>query len=103
MGVIEALSKKAGVGTRLLLLPSLDKRLPNTCSGLDDDKDDNSVPGRDKGQIKSATAVAICGISSWESLNNPAEEYVSMVEANVVGKLEAGIFSAIYHVQDKHK
>ena len=63
MGVIEALSKKAGVGTRLLLFSSLDKRLPNTCSGLDDDKDDNSVPGIDMG-IKSATAVAICGISS---------------------------------------
>ena len=64
MGVIKALSKKAGVGTRLLLLPSLDKRLSNTCSSLDDDKDENSVPGIDRGQIKSATAVAICRISS---------------------------------------
>ena len=54
MGVIEALSKKAGVGTRLLLLSSLDKRLPNTCSGLDDDKDDNLVPSIDRGQIKNA-------------------------------------------------
>ena len=64
MDVIEALSKKAGVGTRLLLLSSLDKRLPNTCSGLDDDKDNNSVSGIDRGRIKSATTVAMCRISS---------------------------------------
>ena len=101
--MIEALSKKAGVGTRLVLLSSLDKSLHNTCSGLDDDKDDNWVPGIDMGWIKSATAVVICGISSWESLNNPAEEYVSTVGADVVGKLEAGVFSAIFNVQDKCK
>ena len=41
------------VGTKLLLLPSLDEMLPNTCSGLDDD-DNNSVPGRGGGQIKPA-------------------------------------------------
>ena len=64
MGVIEALSKKAGVGARLLLLSLLDKRLPNTCNRLDGDKDDNSVPGINRGQIKSVTAVAICRISS---------------------------------------
>ena len=64
MSVIEVMSKKAGVGTRLLLLPSLDKRLPNTCSGLDDDKDNNSVSDIDMGQIKSATTIAICGILS---------------------------------------
>ena len=52
------------VRTRLLLLPSLDKRLPNACSGLDYDEVDNSVPGRDRGRIKLATAIAIYGISS---------------------------------------
>ena len=52
------------VGIRLLLLPSLDKRRPNACSGLDYDKVDNSVPGTDRGRIKPATAIAIYRISS---------------------------------------
>ena len=100
MDVIEAMLKKAGVETRLLLLSLLDKRLPNTCSGLDDDKDNNSVLGIDMGRIKSAAAVAICWISFWESLNNPAEEYVSTVGGNVVGKLEGGIF-IMYKINTK--
>ena len=99
--MIEALTKTAGVGTRLLLFPSLDETSPNTCSGLDDD--DNSVPGRGGGRIKPATAVAICVISSCESLDNPAEEDVSTVGADVVGELDAGVSSAIPHVQDKHR
>ena len=103
LGVIEALMKMGGVGTRLLLLPSLDETPPNTCSGLDDDDDDNSVPGRGGGRIKPATAVVIWVISSCESLDNPAEEDVSMVGADVVGKLDAGVSSAIPHVQDKHR
>ena len=56
--------EEGGVGTRLLLLPSLDKRLPNTCRGLDYDEVDNSTPGRDRGRIKPATAIVIYGISS---------------------------------------
>ena len=52
---------------------------------------------------KPATAIAICIILSWESLDNPAEEDVSMVGADVVGELEAEVSSAISDVQDKHK
>ena len=55
------------------------------------------------GRIKPATTVAICIISSCESLDNPAEEDVSMVDAHVVGELDAGVSSAIPHVEDKHR
>ena len=55
------------------------------------------------GRIKPATAVAICVISSCESLDNPVEEDVSTVGADVVGELDAGVSSAIPHVENKHK
>ena len=52
-------------------------------SRLDDD--DNPVPGRGGGWIKPATAIAICVISYWKSLDNLAEEDVSTVGADVMG------------------
>ena len=89
----------------MLLYALLDERLPNTCSRLAtyNDNNNNSVPGIGGGQIKPATAVVICVISSGESLDNPAKKNVSMVGTDVVGKLEAGVSSAISHIQDKHK
>ena len=72
------------------------------CKGFADDEDE-SVPDTGRGQIKPATAVVICVISSWESLDNPAEpeEDVSVEDEDVVGELEAWtVSSAISHVPD---